>query len=419
MGALVGRYGAALAQVKGKDVTASSTLQYSHAVNDFRRFAAANNVPTDIFMSDAVNVSYIVMCWTLDSRQQRHGRTTNPDEPVDAVGDKLYLPLTAKTLDQHVSALKHFVKQHGGNAAAIRCPELRTIIASFARQDDIVRGPSDFYIRYPLGAEFTWRVIQRIRATMPDRRVQLLYEVAATIEYTFGLRVMEALEKTRVAPDPYILPNVYLPDENPRYVALEKAAAIHTVRNQDLLLCWRAERTSCAAHDTHRGPARPPDYVVLFADHTKNWRAGPPPSSIHANPGGAHAAPFCLCATLYKWLRPQRTRAARDFLLSGAHDKVMRALVKDTATSEGMDPSRAVLAGWRRGCASATILNNDAKAAADALRQQFQHWRSAAGAAVYVEGQLDDGLVKTIQLYDMRSTNIAATRARFNRPHET
>ena len=414
MGSLVGQYGGELSAVKGKSVTATSDRQYSHAVDSFRRFAATNAVPIDIFMGPSIDIAYVVMCWTLHTRRHTRGRTHNPG---DALGVELDLPITAKTLDQHVSGLRHFVLQHGGNANGVRCDELREIIKSFSRLDDITRGPSDFYVRYPLGAEFTWRVIQRIRASDRARPVQLLYEAATAVEYLFGLRVMEALEKKHVQRDPYVLPNVYYPDENPATVAKERAAAIHTVRNQDCVLFWRAENVHHAAHETALFPPRPPDFISMFQDHSKNWRTGAPPASIHANPGGANAAPFCLCAIVYEWLHTQQHRAAKQFLLLGADDAILRRLVKDTAAAAGLDPARAVLAGWRRGNASATIVGNAAQDIANALRQEFGRWHSAAGAQPYVEGQLDDGLEKTIQLYDLRTTNVAATLARFNRAH--
>ena len=414
MANLVGQYDARITQVKGKTVTTNSKLQYDYAVNNFRRFAAAYHIPRDIFVRPAADIRYTVVCWTLHGRHHDTGRTRDTSEP-DALGDHLLLPITGKTLDVRVSALKDFVQKYGGNADALRGPDLAQVLKALQREDDIVRGPSDFYVRYPLGAEFTWRVIQRIRASADTRRVQLLYEAASAIEYLFGLRVMEALEKSHAAHDPYVLPNYYLPNEDPRIVAKERAAAIHTVRNRDLLLFWRDENIVCAAHEGARFLNRPPDFVTMFQDHTKNWRAGPPPSSIHANPHGDHAAPFCLCAIVFELLKPDRARAAADFLLLGAHHTKLRQLVKATATDVGFDPTRTVLAGWRRGCASATIVGNAARDAADALRQQHQHWHSAAAAQVYVEGQLDDGLEKTIQLYDLRSTSIVATRTRFNR----
>ena len=394
----------------GQSAAASSRLKYGYDVDNFRRFAELRDIPEDIFMRHDVDVAYVTMCWTLHSRKHDAGRTHDNRDP-----DRPTLPITARTLDVRISGLKNFVGTHGGNADALRSPSLREIIKAFARQDDIVRGPTDSYVRYPLGAEFTWLVIQRIRASMPDRRIQVLYEAATSIEYLFGLRVMEALESTRTAPDPYVLPNVQLPTEDPALRDKEQTAAIHTVRNRDCLLFWRAENIVCAAQQGHRFPPRAPDFITMFSDHSKNWRAGAPPSSVHANPHEEHAAPFCLCAILYEWLAPARTRAAEGFLLAGAHDRVLQQLVKDTATAAQLDPTRATLAGFRRGCASATIMGNDAREAANKLRQQFQNWHSAQGAAPYVEGQLDDGLEKTIQLYDLRSTSITATRTRFHR----
>ena len=382
-------------------------MQYSSAVINFMRYAQKFGVPESIFLYDPHVVQFVVVDWTIFSRSNDAGRTTN------VANERL--PITAARLTNRVSALGDFIRQYAGPLGpSLLSPELSAIFASLKREDEITRGPKDSWARLPLAAEFHVELFTLFRAHL-DPSVVRLYTVAALFEYMFGTRVKESLVDTRLVIVPNLMPDIETAITDPRIVAAEASASVHTVKNRDVQLYWILEKPMRYAHEGSQFPPRCPDFVTCFQRHTKNWKSGPPPSSIWVNPAGEHAAPYCLVTELYLLVKNDRARAADGFLLLGAHDSVLRTYFKETARLVGFDQARTMLCGSRKGCASATTLSDSARIIAAKMRDQHQHWRSDQSGA-YVYGDVADGLEKTIQLYDLRTCSIAQVNARFMRP---
>jgi hypothetical protein len=382
-------------------------MEYSYAAINFFNYAYKFNVPTDIFLRDAHVVQYVIVDWVIFSRSTEKGRTDNVD------GDRM--AILSATLGNRVSGLADFVRQYGGHSAPeLRSPDLKAILKTLDREDEISRGQKDSWTRLPLGAEFHAHLLNIIPAHVPERLVKL-YRVAALFEYTMGTRVKEVLVDTRAVLVPNLMPDVECAVTHPSMLAIEASACVHSIKNRDVQLVWIKEKKVLYAHEGAQFPQRRPDYITLFQPHTKNWRSGAPPSTLWANNHPPHAAPYCAVTETWELLKADRTRAGEGFFLLGAHDSVLRQCFKATARHVGFDEKRTMLCGARKGCASATTLSDGAREIAAKMRDQHQHWRSDMSGA-YVYGDVADGLEKTIQLYDMRTSSIAKVIARFMRP---
>ena len=139
------------------------------------------------------------------------------------------------------------------------------------------------------------------------------------------------------------------------------------------------------------------------------------PSIIFKNPGLLGSANICLVQLMHQWVKQRPPQASIAFVFLEVHSTLMSNIIKTEAQAVGFDPKRTVLSGLRIACASASnpeVYNMDQESI-NHLIQHHQQWKTPTGSAPYRVQQLDQGLIKTIQLYYLATNSIAYVIARF------
>lgn len=324
-------------------------------------------------------------------------------------------PILHSSVDGYVTHLVHAitVQYDAEIAGKIRSKELKTVLAGISREDVINRGPSDGWCLVPLGCEFVVKLLADIdshfsRLYQLNSDTHLAHRCAVLSEYMFGLRVFEAIPKSTN--------NHTQPSGAPSDADHDRSALIHTLEVRMLSFKWPDNPKTYFAHKPTDFPAGPPLSATIMPSSSKNWAAGSEPSTIYRNSmDQPFNQTFDAVSELWKYVC-QSKRAPTDFLFSGVKDKTLRVLLKTTARNNKIDERRAHLRCLRIGCCSATTpdIFDYSVAMVAAVRQQHQHWRPG-NEQPYVHAQLSGSKLKSLQLYDIRLTNIADVIARFMR----
>ena len=314
-------------------------------------------------------------------------------------------PITAGYIDSCVSHLVKFVERsNGAIASTLRSSDSAALLNAYRHNDTIIRGPLDSYCVIPLGCEFVTLVLAAIDLHFHnDAPNRALYRVVVLIEYCFGSRVYEVLDRDR-GENPDLSPESDRPYVN------------HAVKSRDVLLKWSSDSSWYPIHAVTTFPSGPAQVAELLHDHTKNHPEGPSPVAVWFNPAGP-SAPFCLLHELHEFahlwctdMDPEKT------LFASADDRLLRGLFKRVAVQVGFNPHRTHLRGLRSGCCMTSTPDAfDPSAHITAkVQQAYQGWADN-GQQPYAKGLLGLGQIKSRGLYDLTLNTVQDTLARFMR----
>ena len=314
-------------------------------------------------------------------------------------------PITANCIDSYTTHVVKFVERsNAALAATLRSLDSAALIRAYRHNDTIIRGPLDSYCVIPLGCEFVTLALEAIdRHFHSDPASRALYRAVVLVEYCFGGRVYEILDRDR-GENPDLSPESDRPYVN------------HAVKARDLLLRWSDRDTWHPIHTVATFPEGPPRVAELLHDHTKNHPEGPSPVAVWFNPAG-HTSPFCTLHELHEFAKywcPGMT--AEQTLFAAADDKILRRIFKDVATTVGFNPHRTHLRGLRSGCCmtSSPDAFDTSSHITEKVQQAYQGWADN-GQRPYAKGLMGLGQVKSLGLYDLTINTVNDTLARFMR----
>ena len=389
-------------------------MRYSTACCHFFAFCEAKNIPRDIFERNAATIALVTKCFAMHLRDAITGRTR------DHLGNRL--PPTAAYITSTVSGVKSFVEKYDAAAAAhMRSPDLSRVIAGLGKRDKISRGPRDTWCNITLGAEFVERLLAHVDTALyaDNPYMRILMRAGILMEYCWGVRVYEGLVQ------PTSQPKSDLYCENDPEVTIDTAAAdvaacCHTITADMVALRYGNAfvpfHVATTPGWTPPGNARP-DLVTLHLASSKNHPDGEPPRAIYPNTHPTGAVQYCLVDAMLALAAHSRPHpmGARAHVLHGLPAPALRAAIKTVAANAGLAPHRCHIRGLRIGCCSATTpkVLDLAGALQQSVRNTAQAWGSETGSNPYSHGQLDAGMLKSMQLYDRSISSIAETVYRF------
>ena len=365
-------------------------------------------------------IKQILIFYALYVRETGHGLTYT-------FRTHLPMPILATTISSKISAIIYLIGIHDSSLGEClhawrqHRGSITDQISAMNRDDLILRGPKDAWCRIPVGLEFVEHLVAMVfkspRLFSPAMRT--MYVVIVLFEWFLGCRTREVFAPSKQIPAYEFCPATTAADNdiNLELNYLEASASIHAAQNCHVQFFWAAENCFYCAHQVRQWPDGVPDEVILYATQKNNPQGTTSPSNIIKNPQLPGYSSICLVTALSTWLRTRPNQGAHDYLFLGAHDKVFRSLVKDTAKEDHFDETRTHIASIRMGCASASTTNifDMSEEVMARLVQHCQHWRSRSGIKPYKIEQLQEGAVKTLQLlYKGTSTN-ASILARFCR----
>ena len=314
-------------------------------------------------------------------------------------------PITAGYIDSCVThVVKHVARLNTALASTLRSADSAALLNAYRHNDTIIRGPLDSYCVIPLGCEFVTLALDAINTHFHnDPANRALYRTVVLVEYCFGGRVYEVLDRDR-GENPDLSPESDRPYAN------------HAVKARDLLLKWTSDGKWYPIHTVATFPNGPAQVAELLHDHTKNHPEGPSPVAVWFNPAGP-TAPFCLLHEIDIFARLWCTGMnAEKTLFAAAEDTLLRQLYKRVATTIGFNPHRVHLRGLRSGCCMTSTPDAfDASAHITAkVQQAYQGWADN-GQRPYAKGLLGLGQIKSRGLYDLTLNTVQDTLARYMR----
>ena len=401
------------------DISLGTRKRYEPELQAFAKFALWLDVPLpeDIFSSRSSieDIHQVLLSYALYLRRHGESRTR------DMFGKTM--PMQSDTITSKISALIHEIAVHDPDLGAIlkrhkdHPTALTAQLASMKQDDHLLRGEKDRYRKLPAGMEFIMATLNVIKVLLPPD-IQRLYSVTILFEYGFGGRTYQTLVRPGHAHLPHCPPdNEDYMNQSTLIEQLEQSASIHSVKNSDITFNYlrRQPQRFYTLNQARDMPDEPPDSISVYGTQKQHQSGVEYPSTIFQNPHLEGSAPVCLVKEMHKWVRVTPNRAANDFVFIGAHDSLVNKIIKETAKAVGYDPARTFISSIRIGCASAstTGIFDMSQQIIDQLVQHYQQWKCPSGPGPYRITQLDEGLIKTIQLYHLGTTSIAYVIARF------
>ena len=377
--------------------TPSSEERYLQGIVHFVTFMADNELDRSVFQHGAQVTSSVTMSFVKWLRAR-----TIYDEKLVPPRRR---PITANCIDSYVTHVVKYVERSNAElAATLRSRGCTALISAYRHNDTIIRGPLDSYCVIPLGCEFVALALRAINTHFNnDPANRALYRTVVLVEYCFGGRVYEILDRDR-GENPDLSPESDRPYVN------------HAVKARDLLLRWGDSDTWHPAHTVATFPEGPARVAELLHDHTKNHPDGPSPVAVWANPAG-HTNPFCTLYEINEFARRWCPGMAADqTLFAAADDRTLRRIFKEVAVTIGFNPHRTHLRGLRSGCCMTSTPDAfDASAhITEKVQQAYQGWADE-GQRPYAKGLMGLGQIKSLGLYDLTLNTVNDTLARFMR----
>jgi|FrelakmetLWP11LW_1041352.scaffolds.fasta_scaffold01564_2 hypothetical protein len=375
----------------------SSEETYQQGVVHFVSFMDENGLDRNL-LQHGKNVNHMII---LSFIKYLRSRTVFDDKLVPPRNR----PITAGYIDSCTTHVVKFVERSNADlASTLRSRDSAALISAYKHNDTIIRGPLDSYCPIPLGCEFVALALGDIDIMFcNDPASRALYRTVVLVEYSFGGRVYEILDRFHGG-NPDLSPESARPYIN------------HAVKARDLLLRWSCEGRWHPIYTVATFPDGPAQVAELLHDHTKNHPDGPTPVAVWRNPRG-HDSPFCILHELTQfavyWCH---SMAPEQTLFAAADDKLLRRIFKAVAVRIGFNPNRTHLRGLRSGCCMSSTPDafDDSAHMTDRVQQAYQGW-APNGQRPYARGLMGLGQIKSLGLYDLTLNTVNDTLARFMR----